>query len=51
MFYHIEGKVSELEPSLAVIDCGGIGFALNVTARESTALRRQSISTVITFAR
>ena len=27
MFYHIEGKVTELEPGLAVVDCGGIGFA------------------------
>lgn len=31
MFYHIEGTLSELEPSLAVIDCGGVGYALNVT--------------------
>ena len=31
MFYHIEGKVTELEPGLAVVDCGGVGFAINVT--------------------
>ena len=28
-----------LEPSLAVIDCGGIGFALNITANTAAALK------------
>lgn len=31
MFYHIEGIVSEIEQNLAVIDCGGVGYALNTT--------------------
>lgn len=31
MFYHIKGTVTELEPNLAVIDCGGVGYVLNVT--------------------
>lgn len=31
MFYHIEGIVSELEPGLVVLDCGGVGYALNAT--------------------
>ena len=31
MFYHIEGSVAELGPNLAVLDCSGLGFALNVT--------------------
>jgi len=39
MFYHIEGKVAELEPTLAVIDCGGVGYALNVTAYTLSGLR------------
>ena len=39
MFYHIEGKVAELEPTLAVIDCGGVGYALNVTAYTLSRLR------------
>ena len=38
MFYHIEGSVSEMEPMLAVIDCGGIGVALNVTANTLAGL-------------
>lgn len=31
MFYHIEGKVTELEPGLVVLDCGGVGYALSAT--------------------
>ena len=39
MFYHIDGKVSELEPTLAVLDCGGVGYALNVTANTVAGLK------------
>ena len=39
MFYHLEGKVAEMEPGLAVLDCGGLGFALNVTANTLAGLR------------
>ena len=31
MFYHIEGTVTELEPNLVELDCGGVGYALNAT--------------------
>jgi len=31
MFNYINGIVSELEPNLAVIECGGLGFELNVS--------------------
>ena len=31
MFYHLSGIVAETEPNLAVIDCGGVGYAVNVT--------------------
>ena len=31
MFYHIEGIVRELEPNLVVLDCSGVGYALNAT--------------------
>lgn len=31
MFYHIDGKVTNIEPHLAVIDCAGVGYALNTT--------------------
>ncbi len=39
MLYHIDGTVAELEPSLAVIDCGGVGYALNITANTAAALK------------
>ena len=38
MFYHIEGNIAELEPGLAVVDCGGIGFAVNVTLNTMSGL-------------
>ena len=40
MFYHLNGTVSELEPGLAVIDCGGVGFAVSVTANTVSQLHR-----------
>ena len=39
MFHHIEGIVSEIGPNLAVIDCAGVGFALNTTLHTLGALR------------
>ena len=38
MLYHIEGILAELEPGFAVIDCGGIGFGLTITAYTAAAL-------------
>ena len=31
MFYYIEGTVALLEPNLAVLDCGGVGYAVNAS--------------------
>lgn len=39
MFYHLEGTVSTVDINLAVIDCGGIGFAVNTTANTLSQLR------------
>lgn len=39
MFYHISGKVSDIEPNLAVIDCCGIGFALNASVNTLSRLQ------------
>lgn len=27
MFYYLDGTVAEILPGLAVIDCGGVGYA------------------------
>ena len=32
MFHYISGTVTELLPSLAVVDCGGVGFEINTSA-------------------
>ena len=39
MFYYLEGKTAVLEPNLAVIDCGGVGYAVNTTAYTISKLR------------
>lgn len=38
MYDYIEGKVAEATPTYAVIDCGGIGFEINITLIDYTAL-------------
>ena len=38
MFYHIEGIVTELEPNLVALDCGGLGYALNATTNTVPSL-------------
>ena len=32
MIYYVSGPVTVLEPGLAVIDCGGVGYGCRVTA-------------------
>ena len=32
MFYYVSGTVAQLEPYLAVIDCGGVGYACRTTS-------------------
>ncbi|MBQ7473637.1 MAG: Holliday junction branch migration protein RuvA [Oscillospiraceae bacterium] len=40
MFYYIEGTVAEIEPNLVVLDCSGVGYALNATANTISYLSR-----------
>ncbi len=39
MFYHLNGTVAELGQNLVVMDCGGIGFALNATLNTISRLK------------
>ncbi len=39
MFHHLTGKVTEIEANLAVLDCHGIGFALNITTNTASRLK------------
>ncbi len=40
MFHHLNGTVTDLEPGLAVIECGGVGFEVNTTAYTLGQLHR-----------
>lgn len=39
MLYYVSGTVTVLEPGLAVIDCGGIGYGCRVTAYTAAQLK------------
>ena len=39
MIYYVSGPVTVLEPGLAVIDCGGVGYGCHVTAYTSASLK------------
>lgn len=39
MLYYVSGTVTVLEPGLAVIDCGGVGYGCRVTAYTAAQLR------------
>ncbi len=39
MFYYIEGIVSLIDGSIAVVDCGGVGYAVNTTANSLSRVR------------
>lgn len=40
MFYYVKGELVHAEPSLAVIDCSGVGYAMTVSQSTSAALTR-----------
>ena len=39
MFYYIEGVVSLIDGSIAVVDCGGVGYAVNTTVNSLSCVR------------
>ena len=39
MLYYVSGPVAVLEPGLAVIDCGGVGYGCRVTAYTASQLK------------
>jgi len=39
MLYYVSGNVAVLEPGLAVIDCGGVGYGCRVTAYTASQLK------------
>ena len=39
MLYYVSGPVAVLEPNLAVIDCGGVGYGCRITAYTAAQLK------------
>ena len=39
MFYHLDGKVAELGQGMAVIDCSGVGYLVNVSLNTLAQLK------------
>ena len=39
MIYYVSGPVTVLEPGLAVVDCGGVGYGCRVTAYTAAVLK------------
>lgn len=39
MFYHLEGIITDIDINLAVVDCGGVGYAVNTTANTLSQLK------------
>lgn len=40
MFYYLNGTVAEVQPNLAVIDCGGVGYACATTGHTLASLKK-----------
>ncbi len=49
MFYYLNGTVAELLPYLAVIDCGGVGYACKTTNNTLAALKKGQRGKLYTY--
>ena len=49
MFYYLEGKTAIIEQNMAVIDCGGVGYAVNTTAHTLSRLKIGEKARVYTY--
>lgn len=49
MFYYLDGTVAELLPYLAVIDCGGVGYACKTTNNTLGALKKGQRGKLYTY--
>ena len=48
MIYSVQGKVTHTEPNLAVIECGGVGFACRTTVTSLSALKHGADAKLLT---
>ena len=49
MFYYLEGTVTLMEPGLAVIDCGGVGFSCSTTTYTLAGLKLNMRALLYTY--
>lgn len=49
MFYYLDGVVAEILPYLAVIDCGGVGYACKTTNNTLSALKKGQRGRLYTY--
>ncbi len=49
MFYYISGVVGHVEPYLAVIDCGGVGYACRTTTYTLSSLKKDDKAKLFTY--
>ena len=49
MFYYLDGTVAEILPYLAVIDCGGVGYACKTTNHTLAALKKGQRKKLYTY--
>ena len=49
MFYYLNGEITQMEGNLAVVDCGGIGFACHTTAYTLSKLRVGQTARLYTY--
>lgn len=49
MFYYLSGTVAHTEPYLAVIDCGGVGYACRTTSYTLSALKKGDKAKLFTY--
>ena len=49
MFYYLSGTVAHMEPYLAVIDCGGVGYACRTTSYTLSALKKGDKGKLFTY--
>lgn len=50
MYEYFEGRLASLEPTQAVIDCGGVGYLLEITLNTYEALQRADAAKVKLYA-
>lgn len=49
MFYYLNGTVAHVEPYLAVIDCGGVGYACRTTSTTISQLQVGKVGKLYTY--